>query len=102
MARLAIVAAAGLQALGMKHFDRGVIGRAKGDVGAGVGLALVQMQPERGLAFRPKTRAVVVARAQHITERRQRRGIETHAGVEISNAQSDVVVHDSLQCEARR
>src|SRR5882757_2281920 len=62
MTRLAIVAAAGLQARGVKLLDRGMVRRAEGDMGAAIGLALVQMQPERGLALGAKTGAGIVAR----------------------------------------
>src|SRR5215218_5367629 len=55
--RAAIVAAAGLQPLGMEFTDRGVVQRAERDMRPGAGSALVQMQPERGLVLGPKTRA---------------------------------------------
>src|SRR6266700_3986791 len=69
MTRRAIVTTAGLQAFGVKPLDRGMVGRAEGDVGAVSGFVFVQMQPECGLALRPKARAIVVARTQHVTER---------------------------------
>ena len=79
----------------MKLLDRGVVGGAERDMGAGIGLALVKMQPQRRFALGAKARAAVVARAQYIAERRQRRGVEAHAGVEIANAQTDMIVHES-------
>src|SRR4051812_45920031 len=82
----AIVAAAGFQAFGMKFLDRGVIFCAERDVGAGAGLAVMQMQPERGGALGAKTCARIVARTEHITERGKGGGIEAHAGVEIAGA----------------
>ena len=57
----AIVAAAGLQALGVEFLDRGMILGAEGDVGAGAGLAIMQMQPERRGALGAKTGARIVA-----------------------------------------
>src|SRR5512140_3287315 len=81
----AIVAAAGLDALGMELPDRVMILRAKGDVSAGGRRALMRVKPQRGLALGPKARAVLVFRAQDIAERRQCRGIEAHAGVEIAD-----------------
>src|SRR5882757_3106718 len=57
MTGLAIVTAAGLEALGVKLLDRGVIRRAEGDVGAAVGLAVVRIEPERGLALGAETGA---------------------------------------------
>src|SRR3954471_24379581 len=89
----AIVAAAGLQALGMEFRDRGMVRRAERDMRTGA-RALVQMQPERGFALGAEARAGIIARAQHKAERRERGGIEAHAGVEICDASSDVVVHD--------
>src|SRR4051812_6753557 len=67
----AVVATAGLQALGMKLFDGGMVGRAERDMGAIILQALVQIEPERRLALRPKTCAVLVLRAQHMAERRE-------------------------------
>src|SRR2546426_11448045 len=64
-ARAAIVAAAGLDALGVEFLHRVMVFRAEGDMGAIRLLALVQMQPERGRALRAEAGAAVVARAQH-------------------------------------
>ena len=89
----AIVAAAGLQSFGMEFLDRAVIRRAERDMGAGAGSSLVQMQPERGLALGAKARAGIIARAQHKAERREGCRIEAHRGIEVSDAQSDMVVH---------
>ena len=44
-----------------------------------------------------RSRAGIVPRAQHKAKRSERRRIEAHAGVEVANAQSDVVVHEFLQ-----
>src|SRR5438552_3748906 len=98
----AIVAATGLQAFGVEFLDRGMIPGAEGDMGAGLRGALVQMQPERRRALRPKARAGIVLRAERITERGKGRGIEANTGVEIANAKSDVVVHDGLQSKCAR
>src|SRR5260370_289702 len=67
----AIVAASGLQSVGVEFPDRWVVGRAERDVGAGKGWPLVRIEPERRLALGPKTRAGSVARTQHVSERRQ-------------------------------
>src|ERR1700716_3567136 len=92
-----VVAASGLYALAVKFLDGSVIGRAERDVGACTGRAVTQIKPKRRLALGPKTRARVVARAQYVSERRQCCRVEAPAGIEISNFQSDVVVHDDLQ-----
>src|SRR3981189_779936 len=96
-----VIAASGLHALAVKFLDRRVIGRAERDVGASSGRSVMCIKPERRFAFGPETRTRVVARTQHISKRRQRRGVEAHAGVEIFNLQSDVVVHDDLLTPAR-
>ena len=80
-----IVVASGLDAVCVKFPDRRVIGRAERDVGACRGRPVVGIKPKRRLALGPKARACVIARTQYISERRQRRRIETHAGVEIFN-----------------
>src|SRR5258708_18722544 len=93
----AVVAASGLDALGVELRDRGVVGRAERDMGAGALETLVQIKPERRLSLGPEARAGLVARTQDMAERRQRCGVEAHTGVEIAYFQSDVVVHDDLQ-----
>src|SRR6185437_6810973 len=93
----AVVAAAGLQSLGMGFLDRGMVLCAEGDMGAGVLETLVQMQPQRRLTLRPEARTIVVFRAEYIAERRQRRGVEAHGGIEVTDFQSDMVVHDALR-----
>src|ERR1700694_1601094 len=113
----AVVAASGLQAFAVEFPDRGVVRCAERNMGAGARQSLMPIEPERGLALGPKAGAAVVARAQDISERRQRGGVEAHAGVEISDFQSEMVVHDDLrfkgafdarfgddpsQCRARR
>src|SRR6185369_8027655 len=92
----AIVAASRLHSLRVEFLDRGVIGRAERDVGAGRDGTLVRIKPECRLALRPKTRAGSVARTQHVSERRQRCRVEAHAGVEVADFQPDMVVHDDL------
>src|ERR1700719_3192708 len=64
--RRAIVAASGLDAFAMEFSDRGMIGRAKGDMGAGAGISFVQIQPQRRLALRPKPRAARIFRAEDV------------------------------------
>src|SRR5579863_2731109 len=64
----AIVTAAGFRALAVKFSDRGVIGGAKRNVGAG-DRPVVPIEPQRRLALGSKSRAVVVAGAQDIAER---------------------------------
>src|SRR5882757_7811878 len=96
-----VIAASGLHALAVKFLDRRVIGRAERDVGASSGRSVMCIKPERRFALGPETRAAVVARTQHISERRQCRRVEAHAGVETFNLQSDVVVHDDLLNPAR-
>src|SRR6266851_2400384 len=81
----AIVAATGLDAVCVKSPDRRVIGRAERDVSACWSRPVVGIKPERRLALGPKASAGVIARAQYISERGERRRIETHAGVEILN-----------------
>src|ERR1700722_15839695 len=93
----AVVAAAGLGARAVKFPDRRMVRGAEGNVSARAGGSLVRIEPKRGFALGPEARAALIVRAQHVSERRQRRGVETHAGVEIFNLQSDVVVHDDLQ-----
>src|ERR1700676_3293727 len=97
----AIVAASGLQSLSVEFFDRRVVGRAEGDVGPRSGRPRMRIKPERWLALRAKTGAGIVARAQHISKRRQGRGVKAHTGVEIADFQSDVVVHDDLRFSRR-
>src|SRR6202045_1717171 len=80
-----IVAASGLDAVSVKLPDRRVIGRAERDVGACRGRPVVGIKPERRLTLGPKAGARVIARTQDISERGERRRIETHAGVEILN-----------------
>src|SRR5881397_209254 len=82
----AIVAAAGFQAFGVELLDRRMILGAERDMRRRSRRSLVQMQPERRRALRAKARAGIVARAQHKAERSERRRIEAHAGVEISDA----------------
>src|SRR6266566_2043720 len=93
----AIVAASGLQSVGVKFLDRGVVGRAERDVRAGGGWPLVRIEPERRLALGAKTGAGSVARTQDESKRRQCRRVEAHAGVQIADFQSDMVVHDDLR-----
>src|SRR6266404_6944884 len=93
----AIVAASGLQSRAVKLLDRGVVGRAERNMRAGRGRPLVGIKPERWLALGPKTRAGSVARTQDVPERRQCGHVEAHAGVEVADFQSDVVVHDDLR-----
>src|SRR5258708_25454109 len=85
----------------MEFRDRSVVGRAERDVGAGGGNSLVQIKPQRRLALGPEARAALIPRAQDISERRQGCRVEAHAGIEIADFQSDVVVHDDLQLNAR-
>src|SRR5947209_11131864 len=99
--RAAIVAAAGLQALGVKFLDRIMVGRAEGDVGACTVAVLAGVEPQRRFALGPKACAAVVARAQHIAQGFQGGFVETHAGVELFDLQSDVVVHGDLRSSAR-
>src|SRR5271155_3555421 len=80
----------------MKFPDRRMIGRAEREMRACARLPLVQIKPQRRLALRSETGAVGVARAQHKTERRQGCAIKTHAGVEIADFDSDMVVHGHL------
>src|SRR5262245_63474385 len=98
----AIVAAAALQALAVKLFHGVVVLGAEGDVGAVRFPSLVQMQPERRLALRAKAGIAVAAGAEHEAERSEHGGVEARAGVEIGNADSDVVVHGRLHCKSRR
>src|SRR5665647_228017 len=93
----AVVAAAGLHALGMEFLDRGVVGRAERDMGPGSRRPLLLKQPQGRFALGPEARVRILARAQHIAERCQGCRVEAHAGVEILNLQSDVVVHDDLR-----
>src|SRR6202011_3294288 len=88
----AIVAASGLQSLSVEFFDRRVVGRAEGDVSPCTGRPRMRRKRAPRLALRPKTAAGIVARAQHVSERRQGRGVKAHTGVEIADFQSDVVV----------
>src|SRR6185437_9842545 len=97
----AIVTAAGLEALGVKFLDRGMVRGAKGDMRAGVVQALVEVEPQRRLALRPEARAVRVLRAQDIAERRERGGVEAHRRIKVADFQSDMVVHDDLPLRAR-
>jgi hypothetical protein len=60
----------------------------------------IRIKPQRRRVLGAETGAAVVARAQAISERRQRRCIEANAGVEIADFQSDVVVHDDLRFKA--
>src|SRR5436305_6306476 len=92
----AVVATAGLDALGMEFPDRGVIGSTEGGMRAFALLPLVQIKPERRFILRPEARAIVVARTQDITERCQCRGVKANAGIEIADFYSDVVVHEGL------
>src|ERR1700722_20004950 len=92
----AVVTAAGFGARAVEFPDSRLVRRAKGDVGARAGGSLVRIKPQRGFALRSETRAALVVRAQHVSKRRQRCGVEAHAGVEIFNLQSDVVVHVDL------
>src|SRR5262249_55806340 len=80
----AIVAAAGLHALGMELPDRGLIWCAERDMGAGVVWALVQMKPQSGLALGTKACAICVLRAQDKAKWRECRRIKTHGGVEVA------------------
>src|SRR5439155_1245796 len=89
--------ASGLQSVGVKFLDRGVVGRAERDVRAGGGWPLVRIEPERRLALGAKSCAGSVARTQDESERRQCRRVEAHAGVQIADFQSDMVVHDDLR-----
>src|ERR1700733_5444378 len=91
-----VVTAAGFGAGAVEFPDRRMVRGAEGDMGACASRFFVRIKPQRGFALRPETRAALVVRAQHVSERRQRRGVEAHAGVEIFNLQSDVVVHDDL------
>src|ERR1700729_4278351 len=97
MAGRAIVAAAGLEAVGVKLLDCGVVRRAERDMRTLASGALVQIEPQRRLALRSEARTALVLRAEHETERRQRRGIEPHTGVEIAYFDADMVVHDDLR-----
>src|ERR1700722_5484884 len=92
----AVVAASRLDAGGVKFGDGGVIGRAECDVAARGGRPVVQVKPQRRLALGSEARAGLVARTQRISERRQHGGIEPHAGVEVADFQSDMVVHGGL------
>src|SRR5258707_2264920 len=69
----AVVAASGLDALGVEFLDRRVVGRAKRDMGAGAPEILVQIEPERRLALWPESRAGLVPPTHDIAERRQSR-----------------------------
>src|ERR1700680_1797876 len=62
----AVVAASGLDALGVEFLDRRGVGRAKRDMGAGAPEILVQIEPERRLALGPEARGGLVARTQDI------------------------------------
>src|SRR5436305_12042153 len=57
----------------------------------------MERKPQRRFALWPGARAIVIARAQDITERRESSRIEAHAGIEIADFYSDVVVHEGLQ-----
>src|SRR6516162_6907792 len=59
------------------------------------------MQPKCGLTFRPKAGIALAARAQAVAERGEHRGIEPHAGFQVRDANSDVVVHGRLHWRAR-
>src|ERR1700759_5468455 len=97
----AVVAAAGLETLGVKCLDRVMVGRAERDMRALALEALVQIEPQRRLALRAEARAVPVFRAEHEAERRKWCSVEPHAGVEIAGFDADMVVHDDLQNLAR-
>jgi hypothetical protein len=84
----------------MEFRDRGMIGRAQCDMAAGGGRSIVRIKPERRLAFVPEARAALVARTQDISKRRQHGGIKAHAGIEVADFQSDMVVHDGLPPES--
>src|SRR5581483_9182721 len=72
MAGRAVVAAAGLEAFCVEFLDRGMVGRAERDMRALALQALVQVKPQRRLALGAEPRAILVFRAQHEAERRQR------------------------------
>src|ERR1700730_9007788 len=93
----AIVAASGPHALAVEFLDRGVVGRPERDVGTAAGRPLVRIQPERRVVLGPAAGAGFIALAKDISERRQCRRVKAHAGVEIADFQSDVVVHGDLQ-----
>src|SRR5262249_12080069 len=85
-ASAAIVAATGLDTLGVEFLDRVMVFRAEGDVRTACLLAVVQMQPQRGCALWAEAGAAVVARAQHEAERGGRCRIEAHRAIEVANA----------------
>src|SRR6202044_1110233 len=70
-------------------------------MGAGTGIALVQIQPQRRLALRSEPRAAGILRTQDIAERGQCRDIEADAGVEIGYPDSDMVIHGRLHSFSR-
>src|SRR5258708_5475942 len=93
----AVIAPAGLDPGAVEAVDGGAIGRAEGDMGAGTRGALARgVEPQRRLACRTEPRARSIARAQHVTERRERARVEAHARVEILHLQADMVVHGDL------
>ena len=70
-------------------------------MGVRAGRAVAAVEPERRLARRAEPRARLVARAERVPERRERRLVEADARVDVLHLQSDVVVHgDLLSMEA--
>src|SRR5947207_11805814 len=61
-ARRAVVAAAGLEAFGVKFVDRGMVGCAERDMRTGGLEILLKIEPERGFALRPETCSVLILR----------------------------------------
>src|SRR5665213_2370610 len=55
-----VVAAAGFQPGGVKFLDRGVVGRAERDGGAGAAWSLVQVEPQRRGILGPEPGAVAL------------------------------------------
>src|SRR5438132_9432745 len=65
--------------------------------GAGRRLPLMRISEMRRVTLAVKTCAGSVARTQDVSERRQCCRVEAHAGVQIADFQSDMVVHDDLR-----
>src|SRR5688500_13414204 len=85
----AVVASTGLQAIGVEAIDLRATHCPQCDMRPGRLFTRRSVEPQRGCAARTQTGAGVVARRQLVAERTERRGVETHARVDVLNLQTD-------------
>ena len=80
----------------MKAVHRCAVGRVERDMRT-VGFRLrAGMQPQGCCASRPQSRVRILDRGQLVAQARQRSLIEAHAGFQLPDSQTDMVVHDVL------